>query len=657
VGTTHTPQNTLETVNSSKFLLGGISTPYTEYTQETLEFLLNYLWNAETSHFLKEVGRDGTATVRTEYITFEQAICFNTLAYAYPQVENQTLRALILDRLTSAADALIRDFWAEDGAVLSAYPQINNPQAEVKYALYQAIVTSALIAAHKVSGTDIYLSQAKRTTNFMLQQLWDDIDRGFYFADFNGTIDTYKDAQSQAIVISALISAFDQFGTEIYLERAQQTAEFALTHLWDRNNTGFYIYSTANGTVPIDGRLKRTVTQALMIRALSELYHKINDNQYLDYINRTISFSLSHLWDPNNGGFFAHTSEDGLIVDETMSKAASKQFYMILALLEAYNIYRGLIQSFEVPKALEYANYIFRIILETLEFVIKQFWDVEYKGFYIAHDMMGEIQNTNKFAIPQALGVEIFLKTLNTRSPIVTNPQWDPITPTPIDRITISVSAFGLSPIETVILKYNLNDNIPAQSILMEPTQAVFTYEAEIGPFLNGSLVIIVVWANNSMGEEFSRKYDEILVTEDRKGPAIHISEVEPPTPQALELVEITVHVVDDRPHIDVGNVTISYHIDEGKWETLALSQIDGNLFNISIGPFPGDSTVEFYFTAYDSFGNSGITEVMTFEIQPEKRTIGSFEGIIAIIALVSLLCGRYFVSSRQNPRTKKQRI
>ncbi|MFQ6125087.1 MAG: AGE family epimerase/isomerase [Candidatus Heimdallarchaeota archaeon] len=464
----------------------------------------------------------------------------------------------------------------------------------------------------------------------------------------------YKDAQSQAFVISALIAAFDQFGAEIYLERAHQTVEFALTYLWDKNNTGFYVYSTANGTVPIDGRLKRTVTQALMIRALSEMYHKINDKRYLDYINKTISFSLSHLRDPNNGGFFAHTSEDGLIVDETMSKASSKQFYMILALLEAFKVYRELSHNTEVPGAFEYANYLFRIILETLEFVIKHFWDVEYKGFYIAHDMMGEIQNTNKFAIPQALGVEILLKTLNTGNSVVTNLQWHPITPTPLDKITISVSAFGLSPIECVILRYNLNDNMATQSILMEPTQAAYTYEAEIGPFLNGTLVRIVVWANNSMGEEFSRKFYEFIVTEDQMGPSIHISEVKPPTPQALEPVEITVHVVDDRPQIDVRNVTIHYRINGGKWEMLALSQINGNLFNITIGPFPGDSTVEFYFTAYDFFGNSGVTDVMTFEIPQEQRTIGSFEGFIAIIALVSWLYGRHFVSSRQNPKTKK---
>ncbi|MFQ6125088.1 MAG: hypothetical protein ACE5R6_10870 [Candidatus Heimdallarchaeota archaeon] len=171
-------------VNSSKFLYGGTTTPFAKYAQETLEQLLNYLWNAETSHFLKEVGRDGTPTIRSEYITFEQAMCINALAYTYPQVENQTLRAIILNRLTSAADALIRDFWAEDGAVLSAYPHVNNPQAEIKYALYQAIVTSALIAAYNESRTALYLSQANRTIKFMLQQLWDDINRGFFFCGF-----------------------------------------------------------------------------------------------------------------------------------------------------------------------------------------------------------------------------------------------------------------------------------------------------------------------------------------------------------------------------------------------------------------------------------------------------------------------------------------
>ncbi|MFQ5820329.1 MAG: AGE family epimerase/isomerase [Candidatus Heimdallarchaeota archaeon] len=658
--TNHERQNYLGTTNPDTFPLSREETSahYADYTIAMLEFLLSHLWDSDKRLFFSEVERTGSVTSLAEYFALEQAMCINSLSYMYTKVENQTLRDLILDRITGAADSLIRDFWDEDGAFLFvAYPQLHHPRTWRKYALYQSIAFSAMITAHRLSGEGTYLSKAKMAVDFMLQQLWDALYGGFYFSDLNGTIDTIKDTQSQAMAISALISAFDQFGTKIYLERARQTVDFALTHLWDRNNNGFYAYSTANGTIPHSERVKRIVTQALMISALSDMYRKFNDSLYLDYINNTISFSMNHLWDPSNGGFFAYSSEDGLTIDETHSKATSKQFYMILALLETFEIYRGLSQSSKVPWALEYSNYLFGIILGTLEFVLR-LWDMDYGGFYSAQCMMGEMQNTNKYAISQALGMEVLLKTLDVGLPIVTNFRWDPISPTPIDRITTSVSVFGLSPIEAVVLRYYLNDNMIILSIPMEASnQADYLYEAQIGPFPHGTLVSFAVWVNNSVGDEYFGKSYSLLVTEDRMGPAVFIHEVNPPTPRASEPIEITVVAVDDRPHISVDRVTISYRIDESEWEALELSQIDGNLFDITIGPFPGGSSVELYFTAYDSFGNARVTEVMFLDVPPEQRTIGGFEGIITIIALACWLSVRYYVSSRQNPRTKKQRI
>jgi len=510
-----------------------------------------------------------------------------------------------------------------------------------------------MITAHRLLSNSTYLFKANKAVDFLFQRLWDSRYGGFYFSDLNGTIDTIKDTQSQAIAISALISAFDQFGTELYLDRAQKTIDFALANLWDSNNYGFYQYSTDNGTILASGRLKRIVTQALMVSALSDMYSKKNDSKYLNYINKTISFSMSHLWDPINKGFFAHSSEDGLTIDETLSKATSKQFYMVFALLEVYKISRGITRSYKVSWTSDYSKYIFDIILETLEFVLSNLWDDSYAGFYIAHDMMGEIQNTNKFAIPQALGAEILLKTLDVGLPIVTNFRWEPIFPTPIDRITTSVSVFGLSPIEAVVLKYSLvNMSI---SIPMEASNQIdYLYEAQIGPFPHETLIDFEVWANNSVGNEYFGKSYILLITEDRMGPAAFVHEVNPPSPRASEPIEIKVVAVDDRPHISVDRVTISYRIDGSDWEVLELSHLDGNLFSITIGPFSSESTVDLYFIAYDSFGNSAVTEIMSIDVPPEQRTISGFEGIIALAALASWFCVRFYKSSRKNSRLNK---
>ncbi len=311
-------------------------TTYGGYIQDMLDILLNSIWDSETKLFFDAVGQNGTTTLLGEFKTYEQATSIKALAYAYPRIENQTQRSNMLDRMTTTVDTMVTELWDEDGAVVSAYPPENNP---VRFALFQALTISALLDAQTQIGGDDYLPKVDNTLEFLLQKLWDDKYGGFYYGDFNETTDTSKDTQSQAIAISGLISAYNQYGNITYLTRARQTAEFALTNLWDSNYRGFYDFADADGTIPDGARTKRIVTQGLMVRALSELYTKDNDNRYIDYINQTISFSMEYLWDPEGGGFFAYSTEDGLIVDDSLSKAPNKQFYMILGLMEAFEAY------------------------------------------------------------------------------------------------------------------------------------------------------------------------------------------------------------------------------------------------------------------------------------------------------------------------------
>jgi len=620
--------------------LGGSSISYEEYAIETLEFLLNHNWDAETNHFFSDVGRTGTALVLPEYIALEQITSINALSYIYPQVENETLRMLILDRLRGATNSLIHDFGDDSGAILAAYPQENNPPALFKYALYQLYASSALIAAYNQLEDENYLSRAKMAADFALQQLWDETNGGFYFSEFNGSLSFIKDTQSQAIAISSLTHVFDQFGAEIYLERAQQTLDFALTYLWDNNHTGFYDFSNAEGDVTSEGREKRVVTQALMLRALSAMYHQTKDPLYLDYINQTISFSMAHLWDSTGRGFVASSSEDGLIPDDSMAKSSNKQFYMILGLLDAQEVYQNL--------SPEFTNYLFSIVFDTLDFVVNNLWDTEHTGFYIAMDMMREIQETNKFTISQALGVEVLQKILETERPIMSNLRIDPLAPTPSDTIKISITISESDSIDDVILVYSLNMSDTYTIPMVSRGEG--RYEAQVGPFPHGTSVNFVVEINNSSGEEFVGYSFSVLVTEDRIGPAVHLREINPSSPSAVDPIEIIVHTIDDRLHIPVERVTLSYRIVGDEWEILELSPIDEEHFKGIIGPFPSNSLIEFYFTGYDAFGNAAETGASRIEIAPEQRTIAGFEWIGALVALASWICIRFYRASRHSP-------
>ncbi len=606
---------------------------YGGYIQDTLDILLNSIWDSETKMFFDAVGQNGTATLHGEFKTYEQATIIKALAYAYPRIENQTQHTKVLDRMTTTVDTMVTELWDEDGAVVSAYPPENNP---VRFALFQSLTISALIAAQNQVGGVQYLPQVDDTLNFLLQTLWDDKYGGFYYGDFNGTTDTSKDTQSQAMAISGLISAYNQYGNTTYLTRARQTAEFTLTNLWDSTNRGFYDYADADGTIPDQARTKRIVTQGLMVRALSELYTKDADNRYINYINQTINFSMDHLWDPAGGGFFAYSSEDGLVVDDSLSKAPNKQFYMILGLMEAFEAYRIIIP--------EYTNYLYSIALETLDFVLSTFWDNEYGGFYIAVDMMGEIQTTDKYAIPQALGVEVLLKMQEVNLPAVTNMNWNPIAPTPLDQIKFSVSTFGQSSIDTIALKYSLDDETIDTIPMDAHSYIADVFETKIGPFPNGTMLNAFVWANDSHGEEFYGITNKILVTVDIIGPEVNLVGTTPSTPMAGEVVIVTAHSLDDRPQVDVKQVTITYREERNEWITQELDPVGDDLYNVTIGPFTSESTIEFYFTGSDEFGNSQMTDVWRISIAKEQRTIDGFDWMFTLFALASLFSLRYYV-------------
>ncbi len=292
---------------------------------------------------------------------------------------------------------------------------------------------------------------------------------------------------------------------------------------------------------------------------------------------------------------------------------------------------------------------MYSIALETLEFVLPTFWDDEYGGFYIAVDMMGEIQTTDKYAIPQALGVEVLLKMQEVNLPAVTNLNWNPNAPTPFDQIKFSVSTFGQSSIETIVLKYSIDDNETINTIPLDAHSYIAdVYEAKIGPFPNGTSLNAFVWANNSNGEEFSGITNKILVSEDKTGPEVNLIGTNPSTPMAGELVIITAHSVDDRPQVDVEQVTITYRENQNEWVTQELDPIGDNLYNVTIGPFSSESTIEYYFTGSDTFGNSLMTAVWRITIAPEQRTISGFEWVFTLFALTSLFSLRYYVSRQK---------
>ena len=158
---------------------------------------------------------------------------------------------------------------------------------------WNALMISALVSAYKVTDTEDYLDFAKKTINFIENNLSYDRNRLKHtykdgISKINGYLDDYS------YYINALLDVFEVSSNPFYFERAIQYIDSLITHFWDENEKSFFF--TADDQEQLILRTKNFYDLAIPSGNSMAVYallriHFITQNQ--DYLDKAESIIKS----------------------------------------------------------------------------------------------------------------------------------------------------------------------------------------------------------------------------------------------------------------------------------------------------------------------------------------------------------------------------
>ena len=150
---------------------------------------------------------------------------------------------------------------------------------------WNALMISALVSAYKVTDKEDYLDFAKKTINFIENNLLYDGNRLKHtykdgISKINGYLDDYS------YYINALLDVFEVSSNPFYFERAIQYIDSLITHFWDENEKSFFF--TADDQEQLILRTKNFYDLAIpsgnsmAVYALLRIYFITQNQDYLD---------------------------------------------------------------------------------------------------------------------------------------------------------------------------------------------------------------------------------------------------------------------------------------------------------------------------------------------------------------------------------------
>ncbi len=149
---------------------------------------------------------------------------------------------------------------------------------------WNALMISALVSAYKVTDNEDYLDFAKKTINFIEKKLSYDGNRlNHTYKDGLAKINGYLDDYSY--YINALLDVFEISANPFYLQRAIQYLDSLIIHFWDNNENSFFF--TPNDHEQLILRTKNFYDLAIpsgnsmAVYALLRIYYMTQNQDYL----------------------------------------------------------------------------------------------------------------------------------------------------------------------------------------------------------------------------------------------------------------------------------------------------------------------------------------------------------------------------------------
>jgi mannose/cellobiose epimerase-like protein (N-acyl-D-glucosamine 2-epimerase family) len=472
------------------------------YSVEIANALIENLYDNESGGFFVATDEHWqSAAIIPDKRAYDNAQAILALLKLADAVINETERDFALNIAEKTGNFLITDLHDDvfDGFFTSDTDRLKKPGMQAK-------AIEALLALYEVTGNDTYRDMAVRTYDFLESgDAWNNSGFYAYYLSHSGFVlgmnpnleDPYEPfarrVDHNALMGKALLDLYRVSTDDKYLTKAIQIYDFFNTSC--RNKSTNLFYTGLNSTDgPVDPYLFDIFANSLVLEFLAELYNVTEDSKYYQDFFSLLLDTFTHFWDERYGGFYAtFSSIDPGLMDK--KKYTERLLYAIRAFDEAFKMTDN--------------DVYYNLILDIVEVLNNKLYDNIHFGYYQLANNDGTITGgsswTNKFAVTQSLAIFTLANLWLYSKPGVLNALWVPSTPRPQDSVTISVAAFDSEGIFSVSFNYSVN-NDPYEVEEMDPHPSIGDmYTFTLDPHSDGTTINFNIIVNNSKGHQTVR--------------------------------------------------------------------------------------------------------------------------------------------------------
>jgi len=275
---------------------------YVTYAEDTFQFEYKYLWDTQAKLFQSYCDRNGNNPAKL-LNSSDNALAILALLKLFGSTANQTY----LEFANLTYNGLISKFYDSTNG---GFYRSNATGDNAKFTYENLLVCLALTEIYQ-SG---YLSSvirfnaldlAKKTLDKLISYYLND-SYGFFSSGSNAWKNpiTSKSAFVNSLAIITLISLYDAFNNQTYLDLASGIARFIDTAYWDSHGVtrGYNSTVTWNGKITLDST-KYLATNSLILEAFLKLFEKsYNSTHYLDALNISRFLNI-YLWDSHKNAY------------------------------------------------------------------------------------------------------------------------------------------------------------------------------------------------------------------------------------------------------------------------------------------------------------------------------------------------------------------
>ncbi len=655
---------------------------YLDFSWATLDIMFSYLMNySDGSVFRRGDHQWQIISLPPSLADYYWAIVGLARMYdvsAKSGTPNNTISTMI----SRAANKMVSLFL--DPEYPGFYVNTYSPEEArtTKRAGVQAYAYYALELAESVNSSLDFSSEKQSAIDCLADILYDEENGGFYFFTLrNGSVkvpdyiyEVYpndgKRLDHLSLGIMALYDAGVKYGNNTLISMANKSIDFMLQNMKEYNQSIYYGMKLAvnrtGGDVIVEqnerpGNVVISDIDAIAMRALLKAYEVTGNSTFLANAETLVRALLEHNWDTENGGWYAETLHgepyDPLNdKDVKYYKYAEIQFQVVFSLEELYEL-------------TDEEQYI-QLVIDTLELILANLWDIEDGGFMQNGNRKWETLSQDWQVHNTAVQGQAILALEQIWSyglPIISYVRINPVSPRPNDEILVSAVISDPDGIDQAYVNYTmtLGNNVTTGILPLLPNPQVKGIFNNTFGYLNDSTrVNFFVFANDSLGNDFIAGSYYFVVREDVFPPTITLRAIYPSEVKEGDEVILEFGTQEFPIHSSIVSCVLFWKVNDGFYQqtNMTLVGVDDKslVWRINIGSFNGGDVISYFCQATDESGNTGTSIYYKLTVIGPSVTFTPVAPwqVVAVVGLVSAPgFGFAYVWSRRKLVAKKQRM